>query len=187
MQKGGGARTRGDNGSRARRAWQRLRPQPRRKMGKTRRWLKRTVRKGCSRTASAAWAAASGGDSPPSRAPSGPAGSGPPPSGTRQAATGASQNTPGFLQQNAVGLDEEDVRRRGKRDSHPCPAAMGPADGLRSCQDHIPSQSPLKRARCPGSGADGTCRGKGIPTCAILQRQREDLHRALVCAENKVG
>lgn len=163
MQKSRGARTSGGNSSGVRRGWQHLRPQPRRKMGRTRRWLKRPARKGCSRTASAAWAAVSGGDSPPSDAPSGPAGSGLPPSGTRQAATGASQNTPGFLEQNAVGFDEEDVRRRGKRDSHPCPAATGPADGLRSCKDHIPSQSPLKRVRCPGSGADGTCRGKAFP------------------------
>lgn len=100
-----GARTGGHNSSRVRRGWQHLRPQPRRKRGKTRRRRERLARRGCSRIASAAWAAASGAGSPPSRAPSGPAGSDLPPSGTTQGATGASQNSPGFLERNPGGLD----------------------------------------------------------------------------------
>ena len=69
-------------------------------MGTPRRRPKRTPRTDYSRTTSAAWAAASGADSPPSRAPSGPAGSGLPPSGTRRVATGVSRDTAGFLGQN---------------------------------------------------------------------------------------
>lgn len=52
-----GARTGGHNSSRVRRRWQHLRPQPRRRMGTTRRPQKRTVRRECSRIATAAWAA----------------------------------------------------------------------------------------------------------------------------------
>lgn len=104
MQKSRGAKASGQISSRVTRGRWRLRPQPRRKMGMMTRPQKRTVRRGCSRTATAAWAAASGAGSPPSRAPSAPAGSDLLLSGTRQAATGASQNTPGFLEQKAVGL-----------------------------------------------------------------------------------
>ena len=100
MRRSRGAKTSGDNSSRVRRGWQHLRPQPRRRMGMPRRRPKRTPRTDYSRTASAAWAAASGADSPPSRAPSGPAGSGLPPPGTRRAATSVSRNTDGFLGQN---------------------------------------------------------------------------------------
>lgn len=101
MQKSRGAKASGGKSSRVRRGWQRLRPQPRKKMGMMRRLQKRMERMDCSRTATAAWAAVSGGDSPPSRAPSVPAGSDPLPSGTRRAATGASRSTPGFLGHNA--------------------------------------------------------------------------------------
>lgn len=63
--------------------------------------LRRTVMKDCSKTATAAWAASAGVNSPPSLAPSAHADSGPLLSGTRLAATGASQSTPGFLKHSA--------------------------------------------------------------------------------------
>lgn len=81
-----------------------FRPQLRKKREMRRRQQKRRVRRDCSKRAIGAWAAASGGGSPPSPAPSAPAGSGPPPSGTTQVATGASRNTPGFLEQIHQGL-----------------------------------------------------------------------------------
>lgn len=130
-----GSRTGGHNSSRVRKGWQHLRPQPRRKMGKTRRLQKRTVRRDCSRTATAAWAAVSGGDSPPSHAPSVPAGSGPPPSGTTRVATGASQNIPGFLEQNSTAWSEGRQQEgrdnagtwRVSRDTTPRPLPQGAA------------------------------------------------------------
>lgn len=65
--------------------------------------LRRTVRRDCSKTATAAWVASAGVNSPLSLAPSAHADSGPLLSGTRLAATGASQSTPGFLDNNARG------------------------------------------------------------------------------------
>lgn len=54
----------------------------------------------CSKTATAAWAASAGVNSPLSLAPSAHADSGPLLLGTRLAATDASQSTPGFLEHN---------------------------------------------------------------------------------------
>lgn len=119
-----GARAGGHNSSRVRRGWQHLRLQPRRKMGTRRRLQKKTARRDCSRTATAAWAAVSGGDSPPSHAPCGPADSDLPLSSTTQAATGASQSIPGFLEQNTWGL----VRRQageGARGALGCGGTQG--------------------------------------------------------------
>lgn len=117
-------------------------------MGTTRRPQKRMARRDCSRTATAAWAAVSGGDSPPSHAPSVPAGSGLPPSGTTRVATGASQNTPGFLERNAVGWLEgrpekgqEEHWDRGVRGHPPHPNASGTCD------------TPCQKAHIPGPGA----------------------------------
>lgn len=122
----GGARAGGHKSSRVRRGRQHLRPRPRRKMGTPRRPRGRTERRDCSRTATAAWAAASGGDSPPSPAPSGPSGSDPPPSGTTRAASGASQNTPGFLEQTRWGSVSRKAEGGEKPwDPHPHPDASG--------------------------------------------------------------
>lgn len=81
--------------------------------------LRRTVMKDCSKTATAAWAASAGVNSPLSLAPSVHADSGPLLSGTRLAATGASQSTPGFLDNNARGAKLGSIFRAAL--SLPCP------------------------------------------------------------------
>lgn len=81
--------------------------------------LRRTVMRDCSKTATAAWAASAGVNSPLSLAPSAHADSGPLLSGTRLAATGASQSTPGFLDNNARGAKLGGIFRAAL--SLPCP------------------------------------------------------------------
>lgn len=177
MQKSRGVTTRREDSSGVRRGWRRLRPQPRRTTGMTRRPQKKMVRRDCSRTATAAWAAVSGGGSPPSHVPSVPAGSDLPPSGTRRAATGASQNTPGFLEQNsrAVVRGQEKGKRRagawrGPRDGPGGPhTAMGTSSdlhlgiGRQSCWCSF-----LKKVTV-SSGAHGA--GKVLPLCWALKTE----------------
>lgn len=81
--------------------------------------LRRTVMRDCSKTATAAWAASAGVNSPLSLAPSAPADSGPLLSGTRLVATGASQSTPGFLEHDAKGAKLGGTLRAAL--SLPCP------------------------------------------------------------------